>query len=292
MSTQLGLLQVPIFAEAGDFNVTSPFGYRLHPITNVWSGHSGVDGTLWVNGGSTTATICAYADGTVVDCRNDVPGYSETYPNGNYAAIHHGDRLTTLYLHMAPGSVKVKIGQTVQKGQVLGCMGSTGRSTGAHIHFEVRQNGTPVDPVPYLLSGKEVTDDMIYYFQDITETLRRGAKGDQVKILQAKLAVFGYYEKLLASSDTDVPWDGSFGPATEECVKDYQRKNGLAADGAVGPATRAITNQTAAELLSGKDSRIAALCEEQKKLTARAEAAEAAAAQNSLQLSQIKKILL
>lgn len=285
MSTQLGLSQVPIFAEPGDFNVTSPFGYRTHPVTGEnQSFHSGVDGTLWVNGGSTTATICAYADGTVVDCRNDVPGYSDTYGNGNYVAINHAGGLTTLYLHMVYGSVKVRIGQEVQKGQVLGYMGNTGRSTGAHVHFEVRQNGKQVDPVPYLLANQEVTDDMIYYFQDITETLKRGAKGDQVKILQAKLAVFGYYEKLLASSDTDVPWDGSFGPATEECVKDYQRKNGLEADGTVGPATRAAINKMVPELLQEKDSQIAAL---QKDVAQVAAAAE----ESKSKLEEIKKIV-
>ncbi len=283
MSYRLGLKQVPIFKDPGDMNVTSEFGYRQHPITGEWTGHQGVDGTLWV-GWSTTTWIVAYADGTVTHIKTDVTGYSDIETGGNYVFIDHGGGMETRYLHLAYGSVKVQVGERVRAGQELGYMGSTGRTTGAHSHFEVRLNGTPVDPMPYLTHSREEDENMIYYFESITETLKRGAKGDQVKILQAKLAVFGYYEKLLASSDTDVPWDGSFGPATEECVKDYQRKNGLEADGSVGPATRTVINKMVPELLQEKDAQI--LSAEQK-----AEAAEKRAAESREKLDQIKNIV-
>jgi len=67
---------------------------------------------------------------------------------GNYVAVDHGNRLSTGYGHLS--QIYVAVGQDVQRGQALGASGNTGRSTGPHLIFEVRRNGNPVDPTPYL----------------------------------------------------------------------------------------------------------------------------------------------
>ena len=69
---------------------------------------------------------------------------------GEYIMIKHSNGTVTLYGHLKAGSRKVKVGQKVSKGQVIGTVGSTGNSTGTHLHFEVRVNGNPVNPYRYL----------------------------------------------------------------------------------------------------------------------------------------------
>ena len=101
--------------------------------------------------------ICAVASGTVVVAKAGSTGY------GNYVVIQHisdeGKRFYTLYGHMVDGSIAVAEGSEVKVGQVLGIMGSTGNSTGAHLHFEVRLNdntsSNAVDPYPYLFGEEE-----------------------------------------------------------------------------------------------------------------------------------------
>ena len=72
------------------------------------------------------------------------------YSYGEYVIINHHDGTMTLYAHMLAGSRKVSQGQEVSQGQVLGTVGSTGNSTGPHLHFEVRVGGVPVNPINYL----------------------------------------------------------------------------------------------------------------------------------------------
>ena len=72
------------------------------------------------------------------------------YSYGEYIVISHGDGTMTLYAHMLANSRKVKVGDKVKQGQVIGTVGSTGNSTGTHLHFEVRVGGSPVNPLPYL----------------------------------------------------------------------------------------------------------------------------------------------
>lgn len=111
------------------------FGYRIHPIFGDKRFHSGVDIPA-----ASGATIVAADAGTVVTAV-----YSSSY--GNYVVISHGSGNTTLYAHMS--SMAVSSGQTVTKGQTIGYVGSTGWSTGAHCHFEIRIGGTLVDPMSY-----------------------------------------------------------------------------------------------------------------------------------------------
>lgn len=116
--------------------ISSYFGYRIHPITGVSKLHAGMDVAAPAG-----ATVVAAASGTVI-----VATYSESY--GNYVIIDHGGGLTTLYAHNT--SLTVSAGQTVKKGDKIATVGTTGYSTGNHLHFEVRKNGTPVDPMGYL----------------------------------------------------------------------------------------------------------------------------------------------
>lgn len=115
--------------------ITSKFGYRVHPIFGTTKFHSGVD--VAANSG---ATISAAAGGTV-----SIAEYSSSY--GNYVVIYHSNGTTTLYAHMS--SMAVSAGETVSQGQTIGYVGSTGNSTGPHLHFEVRVNGSCVDPLGY-----------------------------------------------------------------------------------------------------------------------------------------------
>jgi murein DD-endopeptidase MepM/ murein hydrolase activator NlpD len=116
--------------------VVSPFGPRLHPILGYTRVHTGVD--LAAASGE---PIRAADTGIVV-----MAGWNGGY--GNCVIIDHGGGLATLYAHQS--RVAVSVGDRVTRGQVIGYVGSTGLSTGPHLHFEVRINGNPVDPVPYL----------------------------------------------------------------------------------------------------------------------------------------------
>ena len=74
---------------------------------------------------------------------------------GNYTCINHGNNVATCYGHQS--DILVQVGEQVQRGQVIGLVGSTGYSTGPHLHFEVRVDGTPVDPMPWLTGSPETT---------------------------------------------------------------------------------------------------------------------------------------
>jgi len=117
-------------------NVTSGFGYRMHPIFHVMKMHTGVD----ISAGMGTP-IKAAAAGTVI-----FGGWRGGY--GQAVIISHGNGLATLYAHQS--KLLVSVGDKVKRGEVIGKVGSTGYSTGPHLHFEVRVGGNPVDPMGYL----------------------------------------------------------------------------------------------------------------------------------------------
>jgi murein DD-endopeptidase MepM/ murein hydrolase activator NlpD len=117
--------------------ITSPFGYRTDPVTGGTAFHSGLD-----LGSPCGTPIKAAGTGVVVSAGFNPGGY------GNMTLINHGAGLSTLYGHQS--SIIVSEGQSVTQGQVIGYVGSTGKSTGCHLHFEVRVNGNPVDPLGYL----------------------------------------------------------------------------------------------------------------------------------------------
>lgn len=118
--------------------ISSPYGIRVHPVTGNVSFHSGTD----------IATSCgrpmyAASSGTV-----EYVGWYGGY--GNYIRINHGGGLTTAYGHIQQGGFRVQIGQSVSVGQNIALIGTTGTSTGCHLHFEVRQNGATTNPIAYL----------------------------------------------------------------------------------------------------------------------------------------------
>jgi murein DD-endopeptidase MepM/ murein hydrolase activator NlpD len=118
---------------------TSPFGMRLDPVTGKYQLHAGQD-----FGVKTGTPILAAADGTVVITQPS----SSSGGYGNYTCVNHGNNMATCYAHQS--QFMVSSGQHVKRGQVIGLSGSTGYSTGPHLHFEVRISGNPVDPVGYL----------------------------------------------------------------------------------------------------------------------------------------------
>ena len=124
----------------GYTRITSKYGMRTHPITGVYKLHTGVD-----IGAPMGASFVAANDGIVVKA-----GYNGAY--GNMVIIDHGGGVQTLYAHGS--EIMVKVGDVVKKGEtVVLKVGSTGYSTGAHAHFEVRLNGVVTDPMPYITNG-------------------------------------------------------------------------------------------------------------------------------------------
>ncbi|MGI8517963.1 MAG: peptidoglycan DD-metalloendopeptidase family protein [Acidimicrobiia bacterium] len=116
--------------------VTSPFGYRVHPILGVRKLHTGIDITA-----ASGAPIAASAAGAVI--------LAQTYGGyGRAVVIDHGGGLTTLYAHQS--QIAVSVGQIVGRGALVGYVGCSGSCTGPHLHYEVRVDGVPVDPLSYL----------------------------------------------------------------------------------------------------------------------------------------------
>ena len=126
-----GAISLPVDAE-----ITSLFGYRMHPILGYQKFHSGMD-----FGADSGTTIRAAAAGVVI--------FADWYGGyGNAVIVDHGGGITTLYGHTE--GFYIANGQAVQKGQPIAAVGSTGLSTGPHLHFEVRKDGEPIDPAQFL----------------------------------------------------------------------------------------------------------------------------------------------
>jgi murein DD-endopeptidase MepM/ murein hydrolase activator NlpD len=124
------------FILPADGPMTSPFGWRVHPILGTSRFHNGLDF------GAEYGSLIKAADNGVVIAAEWSGGY------GNAVIIDHGNGITTLYGHTS--QMYVTVGQAVQKGQPIAAVGSTGFSTGPHLHFEVRRQGEPIDPMPFL----------------------------------------------------------------------------------------------------------------------------------------------
>ena len=126
----------------GNYKISSAYGYRIHPIFKTRRFHSGID--IHANKGE---SITAANGGTVI-----YAGVRTGY--GNTVILDHGGGITTLYAHIMNRGILVKVGQTVKSGAVIAKVGSTGWSTGPHLHFEYRKNGDTQNPVPHFGTKK------------------------------------------------------------------------------------------------------------------------------------------
>lgn len=131
----------PTIWPADSRKITSTFGVRRDPFTGRSAVHSGLD-----LGGDRGDPIYAAADGVVTLSER-------TYPHGNNIMIDHGRSIETRYLHL--NKRLVEVGAHVKKGDLIGELGNTGRSTGPHLHYEVIVGGEHVDPMPYLKEDRE-----------------------------------------------------------------------------------------------------------------------------------------
>jgi len=140
------ILTVPLGSPViGQADMTSPFGMRKHPIFRRMAIHTGIDLR-----GDTGEPVRATATGKVT-----IAGRERGY--GNMVEISHGNGPATRFGHLS--EIKVKVGQVVRIGEIIGSIGSTGLSTGPHLHYETRVNGQPVDPQKFLRAGLSLGDD-------------------------------------------------------------------------------------------------------------------------------------
>lgn len=126
----------PIMPREGSFKISSPYGFREHPVTGVTAFHGGVDFSL--GGGS---PVFATGDGRIESVRIELHGY------GRQLVIDHGFGYKTRYAHLK--EVFVTEGMRIHRGDQIATSGNTGLSTGAHLHYEVIYKGNPVNPVNY-----------------------------------------------------------------------------------------------------------------------------------------------
>ena len=165
---------------------------------------------------------------------------------GYYVNIYHGE-CTSVYFHMKKDSIRVRAGDFLNKGDIIGYMGSTGRSTGPHLHFGIKTTSY-IDPKPYLLTdnifyknrvkalqtslnnsynSKLVVDGIIGTMTTLAiknNPIKLGSKNNFVKFVQQQLYRVGY----------PIAVDGNFGTNTENAVKKFQTRVGISSDGIVG----------------------------------------------------------
>jgi murein DD-endopeptidase MepM/ murein hydrolase activator NlpD len=133
-----GVVTASGWANPTSGRLVSPYGYRVHPIDNEYRLHAGVD-----LAGGCNVPIYAATGGRVT-----FSGLNGGF--GNWILIDHGNGIQSGYAHIINGGRLVSAGQTVAAGQMIARTGSTGGSTGCHLHFEIRQGGITIDPVPFM----------------------------------------------------------------------------------------------------------------------------------------------
>lgn len=234
-----------------NWRITSDFGWRVHPIEKTKKHHNGVD--LW--GAAEPLFIKSWHDGEVI-----AAGTSRLrLPNGEVGGVGwyvdvrskiNGKYYVARYAHMVPNSLQVKSGQRIEAGTVLGRMGTSGASTGKHLHFEICMGRSHrwtadgsgfVNPLPFvktIIDQHEVISAgplptpataptapaPVHASKKpkLTGSVRLGSKGAVVRYVQAVLGL---------------KVDGNFGPVTDRAVRAFQKKHRLLSDGIVGPIT-------------------------------------------------------
>lgn len=269
--------QWPVDGKPGKaWKVTSPFGWRMHPIKKTKKHHNGVD--IW-QGGAVTY-LEAWADGKVI----------KVSPNDNPQSAGHsvivqstvmGKKVTWTYFHMVKGSIRVKVGQKVQAGDIIGKMGETGFATGKHLHWEIWAGHIKGQPMAGFNTGKGYYDPMKFckavmefeatHAEALADTPENApvtlapshsvadiptipvptnpvvvkepvAAPTAAKLVKTPLE--GFLKKGSKGEDVKylqqqlgLPIDGVFGQTTHNAVVALQKKHKLAADGIVGPKT-------------------------------------------------------
>jgi murein DD-endopeptidase MepM/ murein hydrolase activator NlpD len=139
------LLNIPAITplNSDSYYISSYYGYRTDPFTNEQRYHSGID--LAANRGT---PVYATGNGKVIYAGYSYGGY------GNLIKIDHGYGLVTVYAHL--DKIHIKKGDNIERGQRIGAVGSTGRSTGPHLHYEVQKNNQPVNPLKYMWDDKSL----------------------------------------------------------------------------------------------------------------------------------------
>lgn len=260
-----------------DWKVTSPFGWRMHPIKKTKKHHNGVD--IWQ--GKEPSYLEAWADGKVVAVKpNDNPNSA-----GHSVIVQStvmGKKVTWTYFHMVKGSIKVKVGQKIEAGTIIGKMGATGFATGKHLHWEIWAGHIKAQPMAGFHNGKGYYDPMTFCKaviefekahaeasketpEDAPVTLAPTHSVPEIPTVAvpktapvvkmdaatpaapavAKVAYPGHYLKL-GAKDKEVTYlqkklgatvTGIFDIETDKAVKAFQKKHKLTADGIVGPKT-------------------------------------------------------
>ncbi len=205
------------FKNYDGYKITYPFGTRT--IFGQKEHHSGVDlVALAKNGGAVSDYVTAFDSGEVIEA-----GYNSR--SGYYCKIRHDETIVTLYCHFKKDTLRVKKGDKVEKGGILGYMGSTGRSTGAHLHFGVSLFGEWVDPEKYFDKNLSEVNKLTLTCE--RKILKRGSVGGEVGLLQTLLNFHGF----------SLECDSSFGPTTQKVLIEFQKSRGIASDGIAGPST-------------------------------------------------------
>lgn len=205
------------FKNYDKYKITYPFGTRT--IFGQTEHHSGTDlVAVAENGGAVSDWVVAFDSGEVIEA-----GYSSR--SGYYCKIRHDETAVTIYCHFKKDTLRVAKGDKVAKGDILGYMGSTGRSTGAHLHFGISLFGEWIDAEKYF--DKELKEVNKLILTHERKVLRKGAVGEEVRFLQTMLNFHG----------ASLECDSSFGSATHEALVSFQKSRSLDADGSAGPAT-------------------------------------------------------
>jgi len=136
----LELLKKTPLGQPVNGRIGSGFGHRSDPFSGKEAFHSGIDFE-----GSIGSRVVATADGVVAEVTFDKGGY------GNFVRIRHGNGYETLYAHLH--KPEIRSGETVKRGQLIGQLGNTGRSTGPHVHYEILLNGQPINPAKYIAAS-------------------------------------------------------------------------------------------------------------------------------------------
>lgn len=247
-----------------NFKTTSSFGWRVHPIQKTRKHHNGED---LISISHNPAYLKAIYDGTVLDARAAKSKKSNGEPAGYgyFVAVSHkigGKDYVALYAHLQKDTFQVKKGDKVKAGQVLGIMGTSGTSTGVHLHFEIHvgkrvgwsNDGSGfLDPIPFLQGLQAFDGEVEKAFQptadnapvqDIAVHSVSKPKPTKFSAPSTKPKLLGWL-KVGSNSETvaylqkalKISVDGIFGNGTKKAVEKFQTANNLTVDGVVGKAT-------------------------------------------------------